>query len=206
MGVGARQPIRDACERCRPRQKPAGQARISRGAERLARGLLALSSLPERATRLQGCAGLRPRRLSQAVQCGCARFLSVTPHAGTVTVTPGCASADRHIAQHLPERRVMPGFQVLEVPADADGPTLDGAMWYPCSEPPAEIDLGEITAKFGRRPPSPRTAPRVYQRRNRREDRLHARLCRRNLLSVGTRRGTAPDRHRTRAHAGEYRD
>jgi predicted dienelactone hydrolase len=43
----------------------------------------------------------------------------------------------------------MPGFQVLEVTADADGPALDGAMWYPCSEPPAEIDLGEITAKFG---------------------------------------------------------
>ena len=40
------------------------------------------------------------------------------------------------------------GFRFIEVPADADGPALDGAMWYPCCEPPVEIDLGEITANF----------------------------------------------------------
>jgi predicted dienelactone hydrolase len=39
----------------------------------------------------------------------------------------------------------MPGFRFIEVPADANGPALGGAMWYPCSEPPGEIDLGEIT-------------------------------------------------------------
>ncbi len=38
------------------------------------------------------------------------------------------------------------GFRFIEVPADADGPALTGAMWYPCSEPPGEIDLGEIAA------------------------------------------------------------
>jgi predicted dienelactone hydrolase len=42
----------------------------------------------------------------------------------------------------------MPGFRFIEVPADSDGPALDGAMWYPCSEPPGEIDLGKITAIF----------------------------------------------------------
>jgi len=43
---------------------------------------------------------------------------------------------------------MAPGFRLIEVPADADGPALDGAMWYPCSEPPGEIDLGKITATF----------------------------------------------------------
>jgi predicted dienelactone hydrolase len=28
------------------------------------------------------------------------------------------------------------------VPADADGPALKGAMWYPCAAPPGEIELG----------------------------------------------------------------
>jgi pimeloyl-ACP methyl ester carboxylesterase len=42
----------------------------------------------------------------------------------------------------------MPGFRFIEVPADADGPALEGAMWYPCSEPPGQIDLGKITAIF----------------------------------------------------------
>jgi predicted dienelactone hydrolase len=37
------------------------------------------------------------------------------------------------------------GFRFIEVPADADGPALTGAMWYPCSEPPGEIRLGPIT-------------------------------------------------------------
>jgi predicted dienelactone hydrolase len=43
----------------------------------------------------------------------------------------------------------MPGFQFIEVPADADDPALEGAMWYPCSEPSEEIDLGKITAISG---------------------------------------------------------
>jgi len=37
------------------------------------------------------------------------------------------------------------GFRLIEVPADADGPALAGAMWYPCSEPPGEITLGPMT-------------------------------------------------------------
>jgi predicted dienelactone hydrolase len=43
----------------------------------------------------------------------------------------------------------MPGFRFIEVPADTDGPACEGAMWYPCSEPPREIDLGTIAAMFG---------------------------------------------------------
>jgi hypothetical protein len=42
----------------------------------------------------------------------------------------------------------MPGFRFIEVPADNDEPTLQGAMWYPCAEPAEEIDLGDITATF----------------------------------------------------------
>ena len=34
------------------------------------------------------------------------------------------------------------GFRFIEVPADADGPVLNGAIWYPCSEPPDTIVLG----------------------------------------------------------------
>ena len=37
------------------------------------------------------------------------------------------------------------GFQIIEVPADADHPAITGAMWYPCSDRPGEIDLGAIT-------------------------------------------------------------
>jgi predicted dienelactone hydrolase len=39
----------------------------------------------------------------------------------------------------------MPGFRFIDVPADGDGPALEGAMWYPCASPPGEIDLGDIT-------------------------------------------------------------
>lgn len=39
------------------------------------------------------------------------------------------------------------GFRLVEVPADAGGPALSGAMWYPCSEPPGNIDLGPITLR-----------------------------------------------------------
>lgn len=37
------------------------------------------------------------------------------------------------------------GFRFIEVPADTDGPALSGAMWYPCSQPPAEIQVGPFT-------------------------------------------------------------
>jgi predicted dienelactone hydrolase len=33
------------------------------------------------------------------------------------------------------------GFRVI----DADGPALKGAMWYPCSQPPGEIQVGLLT-------------------------------------------------------------
>jgi predicted dienelactone hydrolase len=39
------------------------------------------------------------------------------------------------------------GFRLIEVPAEADSPALSGAMWYPCSEPPGEIDLGPIALR-----------------------------------------------------------
>jgi hypothetical protein len=33
-------------------------------------------------------------------------------------------------------------IRFIDVPADTDGPALTGAMWYPCSAPPAEVKLG----------------------------------------------------------------
>ena len=43
----------------------------------------------------------------------------------------------------------MPGFRFIAVPATAGGPTLDGGIWYPSSEPPGQIDLGKVTAISG---------------------------------------------------------
>jgi predicted dienelactone hydrolase len=37
------------------------------------------------------------------------------------------------------------GFRVIDVPADTGGPALTGAIWYPCSAPPGEVDLGPYT-------------------------------------------------------------
>jgi predicted dienelactone hydrolase len=37
------------------------------------------------------------------------------------------------------------GLRVIDISADADGPALKGAMWYPCSQPPGAADLGKIT-------------------------------------------------------------
>jgi len=34
------------------------------------------------------------------------------------------------------------GFRLVEVPSDAEGPALTGAVWSPCSTPPGEIDIG----------------------------------------------------------------
>jgi predicted dienelactone hydrolase len=37
------------------------------------------------------------------------------------------------------------GFRSFEVPADAEGPALNGAVWYPCSTPPEEVKLDKLT-------------------------------------------------------------
>lgn len=37
------------------------------------------------------------------------------------------------------------GLRVIDISANADGPALKGAMWYPCSQPPGAVDLGKIT-------------------------------------------------------------
>jgi predicted dienelactone hydrolase len=37
------------------------------------------------------------------------------------------------------------GFQLFDVPTDADGPVLHGGIWSPCAAPAGEIDLGKIT-------------------------------------------------------------
>jgi predicted dienelactone hydrolase len=37
------------------------------------------------------------------------------------------------------------GFQLIDIAADAEGPALQGAMWYPCAEPPGEVRLDKIT-------------------------------------------------------------
>jgi predicted dienelactone hydrolase len=37
------------------------------------------------------------------------------------------------------------GLRAIEIAADADDPALQGAMWYPCSQPPGEVNLGKIT-------------------------------------------------------------
>jgi predicted dienelactone hydrolase len=39
------------------------------------------------------------------------------------------------------------GFRMIEVPADVDHPEISGAIWYPCSEPPIDIELKGITIK-----------------------------------------------------------
>jgi predicted dienelactone hydrolase len=37
------------------------------------------------------------------------------------------------------------GLRVIDVPADTEGPALHGAIWYPCSEPPSTVKLGNTT-------------------------------------------------------------
>jgi predicted dienelactone hydrolase len=34
------------------------------------------------------------------------------------------------------------GFRFLSIPADAQGPAIIGAMWYPCDEPPGQMQFG----------------------------------------------------------------
>lgn len=37
------------------------------------------------------------------------------------------------------------GFSLIEVPADRDGPALQGAVWTPCAQPPADgVELGRV--------------------------------------------------------------
>jgi predicted dienelactone hydrolase len=36
------------------------------------------------------------------------------------------------------------GIRAIDIPASADGAALKGAMWYPCSQVPAELNLGKI--------------------------------------------------------------
>jgi predicted dienelactone hydrolase len=37
------------------------------------------------------------------------------------------------------------GLRTIDVPADADGPELRGAIWSPCSQPPGAVDFGQVT-------------------------------------------------------------
>lgn len=37
------------------------------------------------------------------------------------------------------------GLSLIEVPSGANGPALAGAIWYPCAEPPGDVDLGPLT-------------------------------------------------------------
>jgi predicted dienelactone hydrolase len=37
------------------------------------------------------------------------------------------------------------GLRTIDIAADAGGPALNGVVWYPCSQPPGEVDLGRIS-------------------------------------------------------------
>ena len=37
------------------------------------------------------------------------------------------------------------GLRAIDIAADAGGPALTGAVWYPCSQPPGEVDIGKYT-------------------------------------------------------------
>jgi predicted dienelactone hydrolase len=36
------------------------------------------------------------------------------------------------------------GLRAIDIPADAGGPALKGAIWSPCSQPPGEVDFGKL--------------------------------------------------------------
>jgi predicted dienelactone hydrolase len=36
------------------------------------------------------------------------------------------------------------GLRAIEIQADAGGPALTGAVWYPCSQPSGEVEIGKI--------------------------------------------------------------
>jgi predicted dienelactone hydrolase len=35
------------------------------------------------------------------------------------------------------------GIRAIDIAADAGGPAIAGAVWYPCSQPPGDVDLGK---------------------------------------------------------------
>jgi predicted dienelactone hydrolase len=37
------------------------------------------------------------------------------------------------------------GLRSIDIPADADGPAIHGAIWYPCAEPPGKVRLDPFT-------------------------------------------------------------
>jgi predicted dienelactone hydrolase len=37
------------------------------------------------------------------------------------------------------------GLRSIDLSADAGGPALNGAVWYPCSQPPADVDFGKFS-------------------------------------------------------------
>jgi predicted dienelactone hydrolase len=37
------------------------------------------------------------------------------------------------------------GFRAIDISADGSNPAIKGAVWYPCSQPPGEVDLGVFT-------------------------------------------------------------
>jgi predicted dienelactone hydrolase len=37
------------------------------------------------------------------------------------------------------------GLRTIDIQADADGPALTGAVWYPCSQPSGEVEIGKYT-------------------------------------------------------------
>ncbi len=37
------------------------------------------------------------------------------------------------------------GLRFIDIPADAEGPALKGAMWYPCFQTSGEVDFGKFT-------------------------------------------------------------
>jgi predicted dienelactone hydrolase len=44
----------------------------------------------------------------------------------------------------IAENASAAGFRTIEIPADVNQPAISGAIWYPCSQPSGEIDLGKL--------------------------------------------------------------
>ena len=45
------------------------------------------------------------------------------------------------------------GFRFIDIPADANGPALTGAVWSPCDQPPQQIRVGPVTIAAARNCP-----------------------------------------------------
>jgi predicted dienelactone hydrolase len=65
--------------------------------------------------------------------CGASRLSSIVALAVALVLCIGTTAAQ------------TAGFRFIDIPADAEGPAIHGAMWTPCAEPAAEIDLGNVT-------------------------------------------------------------